>query len=578
MSGTQARRTPGERIGVLEAVPQKRTLRDAARKLEVRDAVGEIVDNALDNFAKQGRLNRPADRLLIDIDMSNDEVRIRENSGGVTPTDLMAFVQLGSSGADLGAARIGVWGAGQKVAVAALGADVRVSTRYWNPSVSYEIGGTRTDQVEIRMGPSWWADEQDWAVPVTVPESDIPNGETLYVIRDLNRRIDPDVIDDVRRHVADIYGDTLTDGVTEINVNGVSVDGVPYLTESALQGVFAYPHGFEPTEHWFNLEDIRLERDGELMVERPHKLAMRITVGIMPEQSKDVSGVYMFGVPEGGSSKERIGARLFGRALQDESVGYAAGPRSILRRGDPTLGRLRVYVVFYGQSEDIPWGMPGSAVKWGYYSANPYAEAIKNAIKDVAKPYVRFTQKARRIDILPFSERWSDMSVADRKAEVRRGARLSAPEDIDEPGVVPLVKSFVTSEFKPTPFKQWDHSKSELPPDASPSFDEKLTKDVVSAIQEREKRLREIDGSDPVEAVGSLMDSFSDLKDRQASGWESHSAGPDDGGEGSVGGKPVAVSLRVPRDLLSKLTQKADTTNRSEAILLAIRAYLSDAD
>src|SRR5262249_20614128 len=150
---------------------------------------------------------------------------------------------------------------------------------------------------------------------------------------------------------------------------------------------------------------------------------------------------------------------LFATALQDHTVGYSEGPRSLLRRGDPTIGRLRIYLEFHGLSEDIPWGLPGSPVKWGYYGANPFGFQIRETIKKYAKPYVRFGQRAREIDLVPYSLEWNQLSWNERKAQVRRGAFLESPEDVDDPDVKPRIKELMASEFRHPAFRSWDHDK-----------------------------------------------------------------------------------------------------------------------
>jgi hypothetical protein len=574
---TEASDSAERQLGTLKAVPLKRSLRNDAKKLGLADAVVEITDNAIDNFAKQEKLGRASEELLIDIDLNPGEITIRENSGAVTPVDLKAFVQIGATGERAGAPHIGVWGAGQKVALAALGSDVTISTRYWDPRDVYELEGVRTEKVVLRMDPAWWANEEDWDVPVYLPERDLPAGETLYEIRSLGRSVDDDDVEALRDHLAALYGDTLTGEakVLTIRVNGGEVQGEPLLTEEALVGTFAFPPGMEPAWHEFPLEFTdHVREDGEIK-RRDRRLRMRVLVGLTPRQEKSKAGVYMFGVPES-ESGARLGARLFARALQNEEVGYSDGPRSILRRGDPTIGRLRIYVVFHGASEDIPWGLPGSAVKSDYYGANPFAAEIKEKIKEAARPFVRFTPTAREIDVVPYSREWNEMSELQRKTLLRRGAMLKDPEDMDEPDVAPRIRNLLRGTFKhPEIHKPWDHSKlSEGPPETIPAFDEALSKQLAKEIKERDRRLRELNGMDPGSAVETLLNTFESIKTRKEEGWSQDETdgaqpGPD---------RSVPVSIRIPRSLLTRLREVTGTKNKSEAVLIAIRSYLGVED
>ena len=168
------------------------------------------------------------------------------------------------------------------------------------------------------------------------------------------------------------------------------------------------------------------------------KLPVKAIIGLMARQDQKGAGVYMFGVPETETGAE-LAPRWFAGPLQDESVGYTTGPRSYLRKGHPTLGRLKMLIVFYGDSEFIPWGLPGSSVKRGYNTSNVFADEIAAFLKEIARPYARFTAKAREIDIVPYSAEWDKLSEPDRKSILRRGAYLDL-EDIDERDVAPRVR------------------------------------------------------------------------------------------------------------------------------------------
>src|SRR5207253_665143 len=187
--------------------------------------LSEIIDNAIDNFAKQASLGRAVEELRVTIQARDESILIRETSGGVTPDDLVAFVQVGAQG-ELGSdtPRIGVWGEGQKHAVAALGNDIEISTRYWDARKKYEVSGHMTDQVVIRMDPKWWADQQDWNIPVLTPDHDLTRGETLFEIHQLNSRIDDAVIQELHRDLANLYGDILTEQKAAIRINDKEVE------------------------------------------------------------------------------------------------------------------------------------------------------------------------------------------------------------------------------------------------------------------------------------------------------------------------------------------------------------------
>lgn len=573
-TAVNTRVTPsGEALGKIRAVPRKRSLRDAARKLDVRDALGEIIDNAIDNFARQKQNGYQSEQLTVSISFSPDEILIIEDSGGVGPKDLQAFVQVGATGEDVGTPRIGVWGAGQKQAIAALGNDVTISTRNWDERSLYELDDKTTDQVVLRMDEEWWASEEDWDVWVFPPDSDLPTGQTRYEIRALNRRIDDGVIRDLKDHVNKVYGDLLQKNTATVVIDGDEIHGEPFLTTDGLKNLFAYPPGFEPSHHWFQVVWERPERIGDEIQDVLHTLDVEIIGGLTPEAKKKEAGVYMFGVPRAESGAE-LGPRLFTPEgpLQDESVGYSEGPRSILRKNDPLLGRLRMYVIFHGDSQDIPWGEPGSPIKRGFYTAHPAAEQIRQIIKQVAAPYARFTTVAKKIDVVPHSEEWNHHKddARWRANLIVDGAKVESTEELKSPEVKPKVETFVKRTFKrPTAFLQWDHRKDPEPPKVAPAFIDEKAKEIAKEIRNRNAALSKMGKEEPETALDMLFDSMGQLTEElPKNDWTS------DEDDEPFDDRPQTVSVRLPTSEIIRLREAAETKNNTEALRKAVYFFL----
>ena len=56
-----------------------------------------------------------------------------------------------------------------------------IKTRYWDPDKRYELDGRRENQVLLSMDEAWWANEDDWDVPVYLPEETLTAGETDHL-------------------------------------------------------------------------------------------------------------------------------------------------------------------------------------------------------------------------------------------------------------------------------------------------------------------------------------------------------------------------------------------------------------
>jgi hypothetical protein len=311
--------------------------------------------------------------------------------------------------------------------------------------------------------------------------------------------------------------------------------------------------------------------EGGKLIEQSRRLEMEIIVGLMPRQDVRQAGVYMFGQPRSETGGQLGPRKFLKEPLQDESVGYTSGPRSYLRKGHPTLGRLRIYVIFRGDSEDIPWGMPGSAVKRGYNTSNIFASQIRDRIIDAARPYARFTSKAREIDLVPYSSIWNEMSEADRKLLLRRGAYLD-PEDIDEKDVRERVRPLMRHQFREHAPVTWDHrTNADNPPQVRPAFDDALSRHQVSMLTDRDHRLKELGpGADPVAKVETLMGYVQNVDERQQDGW----VPDDDAVDEAPTGRLTTVSVRLPRRVLRALVAKSEATSNADAVMTAINTYL----
>lgn len=578
----------GSRLGVLKATPRKRFLRDSAMKLSIPDAVGEVVDNFIDNFARQRQLGYDADDLVIDIQLNPDEIVIRENSGGITPEDLTSFVQIGSSGREVeGAPRIGVWGSGQKLALARLGYNVTISSRHWQSDAAYQVptprGEVETGQVILHMNDEWWSNDDSWDVPVFAASTDLPRGETCYVVRSVNS-FTPDAVDAVKKQLLVVYGDWLAETRdTQISVNGVSlrellehsdfedervrleIPAIPRLTDAAISSTFAFPPGMQPSRHLFELT-------APPMVEgaSPRRLKMEIIVGLTPRQEKKRAGVYMFGVPATAKGA-KLGARLFTlQPLQDESVGYSEGPGP-LRKGDPTLGRLRMYVIFYGASVDIPWGEPGSPVKRGYNSVNDYAAQIRARIVEVARPYARITARAREIDLVPFSDHWDQASNETRMEIIRRGVGLKEMNDLDvaDPELLRKLQSLATRTRHAVDLLEWDHVNDDEPPMDAPVLNESKSKSFVKKISERDKNLKQ-HKDEPDVAVGVFVDSIEELYEElpELNWTEAEEPQPRE--------ITVSYTVRLPSGVMRQVRQRSGLKRNEEALKAAVMAYVQE--
>jgi hypothetical protein len=392
---------------------------------------------------------------------------IEDDAGGVPPERLLALVRLGEEPTMADA--IGVWGEGLKVAAVALGNEISIYTRY----------GSSTP-VLIRISKEWLASDS-WEVPVFELEKDsLPPATTRIVIKQLNK---PLASYEIRAWLGNIdtylkakqpglgmiYGQYLDDqrrlgrNLTvrvEHNEGTLDISPITFATESdIIQNLTFFP-GFEPSWH------LRTFRTSG----RPEALTVKALVGLRPEQRRDLAGVSMYGK-----------GRLFELSRMDSSVGFGTRGRATLPASHPTMWRLQTFLFFdtsNGGSDLIPWTAPA---KWGYNSANRFADDIRDFIREIAEPYAIFTRHAKRVDLLPFSMQFRQLDVTARKTEFEtycEGLWSELPRALRDAKLPLDAKRVIT----------WDHDREALPlgHEAEPRFNSDVARALDRVVQERD--------------------------------------------------------------------------------------------
>lgn len=243
-----------------------------------------------------------------------------------------------------------------------------------------------------------------------------------------------------------------------------------------------------------------------------------------------------------------------------------------MRKNDPLLGRLRLYVVISGSSRDIPWGLPGSPVKKGFNAVHPAAPRIKDHIVEAAAPYVAVAPYAMSIDVEPFSSKWKERDLDNRIQLVARSADVG-PEVLARPDVAPRVSPLFQHEFRQDQavFHEWDHTKSDSPPELVPAFVEQRAREIGNHLRRRNETLRKIRGGDVDAAVDTLLDTLPIARDeKEKPGMETGRPElplPDED-------ESRVVSLRLKQSMINQLRALTGGTTPGEAAMRALNMFL----
>lgn len=438
----------------LNASPSKRILLTAARAYSPDIALAELIDNAIDVWRDETTVRDLHVQIHFEFDGDlATRIRFTDDGGGVRVDRLEALVKTGVENPNERA--IGVWGQGLKIACIVLAHNATLRSRF-REGPTYRIDWNK----------EWWSKEE-WDLWAEVEkDSTLAPGSFEVVLDDLKaplRReevLGPGAGESLVSRLGRIYAPLLSeDASPKVKISVHDADRVVPVSASVfgdsarVANVFAYPPGFPPTVHTKTFGKTR-------------RLIAKAIVGLLPEQSRDLSGVTMYGK-----------GRLFAQALKAGTVGFGTRGAAMIPASHPTTWRLLVLLYFEGPSEDIPWRSP---TKEGYAENNPYFKDIRNFISQIAAPYAAFTRVAKRLDILPYSKKWSALGQEDVRREILQYCR-------DEQLVTPMLDAnpHLAQATPISPLVEVDHDK-DSPEPPLPCLNSQVSKVIALSLAKRD--------------------------------------------------------------------------------------------
>lgn len=389
-----------EQLPDISALPSKRIYLSIIADYHLHLALCELIDNALDNWVFNGRL----DELEINLDLDYDQqtIIIKDNSGGIKEQDISMIVSPGQSRQSSSEEIIGVFGVGSKRAVVALAEQVKIYSRF---------ADKKTLLVEIDK--TWIEDDANWELPAFEVDA-IEKNTTQIELRSLRERIQESKHSELLEHLGATYALSLEEGGVEIKVNDDIV--TPKTFEN-----WSYPPGYEPEEHH---GPIKFKDKGEIQV--------RIIGGLIKshkvdETSNDEYGVYFY-----------CNNRLISRAFKGSEVGFKP-PR--IGKPHPSMSLARVVVKLTGPVVLMPWNSSKSSIDFKHKAF----EEISSHIERVLFVYASMSKNYSG------GEGWSekifkyDRGTIKRKAltDISSSVRLHVPvvtRKVRQPKYIDVVK------------------------------------------------------------------------------------------------------------------------------------------
>jgi len=297
-------------IAPTNGTPVKRMFWSIISDYDLRTAMCELVDNALDLWMMSGR-KKPLS-IAIHTDLERQSIEIIDDSGGVKQEELRLLIVPGGSRNKPADEVIGIFGVGGKRAAIALAETVMIRTRYKHQP-TYELDIT-----------SEWLETEGWDLP-TYEIPNIDPGTTRIEMIKLRKPFTKEEVMGLIVHFGETYSWFLGQGC------GIKVDGTS--VETCCFDSWAYPRGFPPRRATFSLD---FGRDGTQKVS--------IMGGLILDRDAVAEnyGVYVY-----------CNHRLIVRALKTRDVGYFITGEAGVPHPDASL--CRVIVDIQGGARTMPW-------------------------------------------------------------------------------------------------------------------------------------------------------------------------------------------------------------------------------
>lgn len=113
-----------KQVDILDATPSKRLYLSIIADYDLNKAICELIDNALDIWTRNNRMSKLCISILLD--MNQQTITVKDNSGGISKEDLSNVVGPGHTSNVEHDETIGIFGVETKRAVVALAQDVKI--------------------------------------------------------------------------------------------------------------------------------------------------------------------------------------------------------------------------------------------------------------------------------------------------------------------------------------------------------------------------------------------------------------------------------------------------------------------
>lgn len=353
---------PGETINL---APGKDVYKSAAVDVDYVEAVKELVDNAIDNWA---RVSRRTDDVIIDVMANGGTTVVRDDTGGLPPEQIHVLFALGETIQSEVPGSIGAYGIGAKKAIVRLGDEATIKSR--TDGESHGVGFSVNQD---------WLNSDDWDVELK-EYTDLDPRETVVEVHsddDIWNGVTEDSeeesrVEVLRRELGETYAKFIR-GTEQGGSVTIKLNGDPVEPMDDIDWAYSPFDGMYPRRY----ENIELDHSS---LDEP--IQMDVTVGFMTEQNSDLGGTDFY-----------CQDRLVIKSNQDTEGGYGSTSKNKIGKFTDHKSRLRVIVELntLGDSSDLPWDGQKASID----PYHPVTRIVHDWLRRLVKAY--FTLDAGKV-------------------------------------------------------------------------------------------------------------------------------------------------------------------------------------
>lgn len=363
--------------------PSKETYESVGADVNRITAVEELIDNALDNWERESGREAEANISIRYLD-EEDELVIRDDTGGVRPDEIHMLFALGRSAKDEVPGSIGAFGIGGKKAVVYLGKKATIKSRHKDKG--FGVGYT--------VGEDWLREEGNWRLEKKKFDG-LESGVTEIRIGKLNFEWGEEFAEDLRKALGSTYDFFLGNELhKEDNLLSIEVDGKPVEASGLPDWTYSPFDKVHPRRY----ENIELDVP---TIDEP--VYLHVTAGLLRKKDTNAAGVDFY------CQKRKIL-----ESVRDERALFGDSNNAI---GNFTVHheRLKVLVEFEteGDGRKLPW----DAQKNDIDPYNPVMQEATGWLKRLIEPYYKIDDNKAPRSFMEYYPPDSEYAVNDGQVE-----------------------------------------------------------------------------------------------------------------------------------------------------------------